>query len=409
MKEKWGRIKWEIVITFVISFTSIFVAIKANNISKMQAEIARNSALPMIEVEEKIKEGNDIGWEESSVIEISNLSGKMNNYQAEVVTFLSCGYFAGEAAEYEVVDIPIENYYLLNTKEGTATGIIERKDSIGNYAKVKKLNEAILQFNKENQEGKSIDSRLQSYLKISYLDLLNEKQVLYYSLDMIDVKLIDSDIGEMQFDKYNRLTEDDIGVNTNRLEEVSVEEVLDTIEEILSLDTVDLANQDIDVLEESKMNILNEPITNTVIGAIIGFVASVLGGWIVYRREKRNRESFAASVLYNDLRSIERYLAYERSSVNLRYSEEWQRIVAECPFFNAEDIEWIYQIYDEVYNYNYHYRCKEQSGTAVRKEDICSYTKLKKKMFDTAKGYPDFKKYSEEYDMVIKKLQKYKK
>ena len=79
MKEKWGRIKWEIVITFVISLTSIFVAIKANNISKMQAEIARNSALPMIEVEQKIKEGNDIGWEESSVIEISNLSGKMNN------------------------------------------------------------------------------------------------------------------------------------------------------------------------------------------------------------------------------------------------------------------------------------------------------------------------------------------
>ena len=42
--------------------------------------------------------------------------------------------------------------YLLNTKESTAAGIIERKDSIGNYAKVKKLNEAILQFNKENQE-----------------------------------------------------------------------------------------------------------------------------------------------------------------------------------------------------------------------------------------------------------------
>ena len=38
MKEKWGRIKWEIVITFVISLTSIFVAIKANNISKMQAK-----------------------------------------------------------------------------------------------------------------------------------------------------------------------------------------------------------------------------------------------------------------------------------------------------------------------------------------------------------------------------------
>lgn len=409
MKEKWGRIKWEIVITFVISLTSIFVAIKANNISKMQAEIARNSALPMIEVEEKIKESSDIGWEESSVIEISNLSGKMNNYQADVVTFLSCGYFASETAEYKTVDVPIENYYLLNVKEGTVTGIIERKDSIGNYAKVKKLKEVILQFNRENQEGKSIDAQLQSYLKISYLDLLNEKQVLYYSLDTIDAKVIDSDLGEMQFDKYNRLTADDFCINTNRFDEVSVEEVLDTIDEILSLGNVDLVNKEIDVLEESKMNVLNEPIINTIIGAVIGFVASVFGGWIVYRREKRSQESFAASVLYNDLKSIERYLAYERSSVNLRYTEDWQRIVAECPFFNVEDIEWIYQIYDEVYNYNYHYRCKEQSGMAVRKEDICSYTKLKNKMFDTTKGYPDFKKYSEEYDMVIKRLQKHKK
>lgn len=45
MKKKWDGIKWEVVITFVISLTSIFVAIKANNISKMQTEIARKNFL----------------------------------------------------------------------------------------------------------------------------------------------------------------------------------------------------------------------------------------------------------------------------------------------------------------------------------------------------------------------------
>lgn len=408
MKEKWGRIKWEIIITFVISLTSIFVAIKANSISKMQAEIARNSALPMIGVEEKIEESSGVGWEESSVIEISNLSGKMNNYQAEVVTFLSCGYFGSETAEYESVDIPIENYYLLNVKEGTTTGIIEKKDSVGNYAKVKELKEAILQFNSENQKGQSIDAWVQSYLKVSYLDLLNVKQELYYSLDTVAVELIDSDLGEMYFQKYKNLAENGFSINTNRFDEVTVKDVIDTIEGILNFGNADFVDQNIDTLEEHKMSMLNEPIVTTIIGAIIGFVASVLGGWIVYGQEKRNQESFASSILYNDLKSIERYLVHERSSVNLRYSDDWQHMVADCPFLNDKDIEWIYEIYDEVYNYNYHYKCKEQVGIAFQKEDICSYKELQNRMFDISRGYPDFEKYSKEYESVINSLQKHK-
>ena len=74
--------------------------------------------------------------------------------------------------------------------------------------------------------------------------------------------------------------------------------------------------------------------------------------------------------MYNDLKSIEKYLADERSSVNIRYSEDWQCIVAQCPFFNAEEIELIYYIYGEVYNYNYHYRCKEQLKVVFSKEEI---------------------------------------
>ena len=55
MKEKLGKIKWEVAITIIVSLSSVFVAIKANNIYKMQAEIAKNSALPMIEVDEKVE------------------------------------------------------------------------------------------------------------------------------------------------------------------------------------------------------------------------------------------------------------------------------------------------------------------------------------------------------------------
>lgn len=98
-----GKSKWEIIIAAIISLTSVFVAIKANDISKMQAEIARNSGLPSFNIDEKIEESDGFGWKESSIIEISNLAGKMNNYQAEVITFLHCGYFGSELVEYEYV------------------------------------------------------------------------------------------------------------------------------------------------------------------------------------------------------------------------------------------------------------------------------------------------------------------
>ena len=73
MKEKLGKIKWEVAITIIVSLSSVFVAIKANNIYKMQAEIAKNSALPMIEVDEKVEESSWGDWDKSSIVEISNL------------------------------------------------------------------------------------------------------------------------------------------------------------------------------------------------------------------------------------------------------------------------------------------------------------------------------------------------
>lgn len=114
---------------------------------------------------------------------------------------------------------------------------------------------------------------------------------------------------------------------------------------------------------------------------IIGvFLASILAHvlWIV-QEGRRNKESksHAASILYYDLKSIEGYLVGERSSVNLRYSSEWQQMVAGCSFLKDEQVKELYNIYDEVYNYNYFYKLKEDKEEAVIKEDIPQYKALK--------------------------------
>lgn len=144
---------------------------------------------------------------------------------------------------------------------------------------------------------------------ITYLDLLNENQVIYYLIGPIAVKMIDVESGQLQFDKYSKLTESKFAINPNNFNEIYVNEVIDVIEGILSSDYKNLVEQNVNMMEENKLDILNEPIITTIVGAIIGIAATIFGGWILYEREKRSRESFAATILYNDLRSIEKYLA----------------------------------------------------------------------------------------------------
>lgn len=87
--------KWEILITLIISVTSIFLATKANEMTRIQTEVVRNSSLPDLQVVEKNENEYD------SVIEISNLEGRIDNYNSRIVTFLKCSYVDGKNDFYE--------------------------------------------------------------------------------------------------------------------------------------------------------------------------------------------------------------------------------------------------------------------------------------------------------------------
>lgn len=118
-------------------------------------------------------------------------------------------------------------------------------------------------------------------------------------------------------------------------------------------------------------------------------------------------EISAASTLYFDLLSIEDYLVNERSSVNLRYCAEWQKLLAICTFLTEKQKRYIYKIYDEVYNYNYYYEQKHKEGICFSKEEVPQYNKLKEAMFDTSGGYINVKKHLSGYEEVLEALKKH--
>ena len=82
------RIKWDVVLTIMISMMSVFVAWKAYAVCELQAQISKNSLLPNVQIQE-YNEINETSYIiENSVIEIMNLEGRLNNYRSKIVTYL---------------------------------------------------------------------------------------------------------------------------------------------------------------------------------------------------------------------------------------------------------------------------------------------------------------------------------
>lgn len=69
------KIKWDVVLTMIISMMSVFVAWKAYEVCELQAQISKNSLLPNVQIQEYSEIDETSCIIENSVIEITNLEG----------------------------------------------------------------------------------------------------------------------------------------------------------------------------------------------------------------------------------------------------------------------------------------------------------------------------------------------
>ena len=84
---------------------------------------------------------------------------------------------------------------------------------------------------------------------------------------------------------------------------------------------------------------------------------------------KKEQESHFASVLHYDLKSIEYFVKNERSSVDIRYSPQWQDLISNCSFLTDLQVEHLYNVYDSVYNFDHFFKNRNQ--TLERTKDNC--------------------------------------
>lgn len=131
--------RWQVIITIVIIVVGIVLSWKINDIYELQARVARCSSMPNIVINEKSELEEDSKELCDTIIEVSNLDGRLINYHSEMVTFMECQYMDKDNRLYSV-EIPVENYYILGVRSGTDIGVIEARETGGNFSKIEFVN-----------------------------------------------------------------------------------------------------------------------------------------------------------------------------------------------------------------------------------------------------------------------------
>lgn len=99
----------------------------------------------------------------------------------------------------------------------------------------------------------------------------------------------------------------------------------------------------------------------------IALLSAVVGGTIIWvsqksldKKRRIDYERMGAAMLYYDLGDIQDYLAEESTLdgqhlhryVDIRYSSDWQNMLARCAFLKPDDIKHLYKIYNTAYDFD---------------------------------------------------------
>lgn len=219
------KVKWHIYIPIIISILSILVAWRAYETCKLQTELTKNSFLPNIQVKENLEYYNKSDTVTNEVIEISNIEGRINNYCSKIITYIKCD-FCDKNLDFFEAKIPVENYYIVSHISGNSLGVIETKRSLDNVVKVNKLIDEVLRYNNVN-EAVTLHMEVESCLEITYSNLMDENNEIYFLVDNWKTEKIEESEGKICFERQNRYSNLGLGIDLNVEDNISVDNLIE--------------------------------------------------------------------------------------------------------------------------------------------------------------------------------------
>ena len=121
---------------------------------------------------------------------------------------------------------------------------------------------------------------------------------------------------------------------------------------------------------------------NVIITGVFSILAAWLSGLCVFILQKKATERLHAYILYYDLKSIENFfVSTEKTTATILYAEDWQKSLAYCTFMPLGTIREIYNIYIQVYDFNWRKRNEDKidrdadKDYAAAKRNVCDALK----------------------------------
>ena len=163
-----------------------------------------------------------------------------------------------------------------------------------------------------------------------------------------------------------------------------------------------------DLNELNKMRIDNndDGSKNEFLANLIVLIILIMVGCIIYNNcEKNSYQKNCGSIIYYDLKNIEELLKEQKDRDNIRYFTNWQSILASCKFLPADVLEYLYQVYDEICNYNVTFSQKIKCKKKLKKERRNSYKRLQGLMYECCDRGEW--RYNKTYEKTIKQLESF--
>lgn len=132
------------------------------------------------------------------------------------------------------------------------------------------LTDEIREYN-TSTVGDNLAIQLKTFIRISYINLLDEEENLYYESDLLETKKILSSEGEKKLEIYEKFKEHGWTVNPNNVDKVSIEDLFVMLRNI-SEEMQDESRENIEEKEDKEIMI--EIIMDVIVACV-----SVVGAW----------------------------------------------------------------------------------------------------------------------------------
>jgi len=109
----------------------------------------------------------------------------------------------------ESIEIPVTSYYDIRVNKPSLYGTVETFYTLQNYSARRKLRSSAKMYY-ESGDDRSFMTSLESCIKITYTNLLNETETVYYLPDSDSfgpAAQVNTEYGEQQFEKWKSMYE----------------------------------------------------------------------------------------------------------------------------------------------------------------------------------------------------------